>query len=700
MTAEPPRDGRRSESNADDERGGGPTRRGGVPTSRRSVLYGAAVAGTAAGIGGLASAQGDGTIRLDGDTAGWVGRSPPAIAGETNPTLELQAGSEYEVTWINVDGAPHNFVVRNDAGEDLVRTEIVNEQGATQSVTFTATPEMTTYLCEVHPTSMVGDVAVSGGAGTPTGTATEEETETPAGDAGFFEAGAEVGVETVAEGMTAPTDMAVADEEQERYFVTDQTGEVWVVTPEEGRLEEPFVDVSGRMVELGEFAGTYANPESEYDERGLLGIEFHPDFAENRLFYLHYSAPRTDDMPEDWDHIEVLSEFTANQDGTSADLDSERVLLEIESPQYNHDAGPLAFGPDGYLYYPMGDGGGRDDNLYGHVDDWYDTNTGGNGQDVTDNLLGSVLRIDVRDTRDGGAPYTVPEDNPFVGEGNPGLDEIWAYGFRNPFGISFDSAGNCFVADAGQELWEEASVVENGGNYGWNVKEGTHCFSTDQPGDPEAITECPTNEPDEAPYDGSELVDPVVEFPHNYEGEAVGITVVGGHRYENDAIADLAGKYVFGAWTTDAAREEPDGRVLAATPPEGFGEGDDGALTPAGETESGMGTQTGTENETGTPDPTDVPRGELWEMEELVFAGSEDGSLGYFVRMFGQDPDGNVYVLANRRGVPQGDTGVVLRLVPPDEGESLESAGTATPAGTETGGTPTDGTPTEGTPSG
>ena len=746
MTDDPPSDDERSAS--DGGVGDGSTRLEGLSASRRRVLYGAAVAGTAAGLGGLAAGQQAETIRMDGETAGWIGRAPPGIAGQTNPTLQLEAGTEYQVVWINTDGAPHNFVIRNDAGEDLVRSEIVNEQGQTQTVTFTASAAMTTYLCEVHPSSMVGDVEVSGGAGTPAGAVTGTETEAPDQGAGFFEEGTEVGVRTVAEGMTAPTDMAVADEARERYFVTDQTGEVWVVTPEGGRLDEPFLDVADRMVTLGEFAGTYAQQGQAYDERGLLGIEFHPDFAENRRFYLHYSAPRTDDMPENWDHVEVLSEFTASEDGDSADADSERRLLAIEHPQYNHDAGPLAFGPEGYLYFPMGDGGGRDDNLYGHVDDWYETNTGGNGQDVTDNLLGSVLRIDVdggapaagggaatptetvtpggtTTPGDGAAPYGIPADNPFVDD--EGLDEIWAYGFRNPFGISFDSAGNCFVADAGQELWEEASVVEGGGNYGWNVKEGTHCFSTDDPGDPTALTDCPTNEPDEAPYDGGPLIDPVVEFPHNYEGEAVGITIVGGHRYENDAIPDLAGKYVFGAWTTDAAREAPAGRVLAATPPEDFDGGGMGTGTPtvgggvdtatpaatdAGAetaTEAGAGTTTvaelqvgegtpgttatpaGTETGTGTPataSPTtpeaEVPLEELWEMEELVFAGSQDGTLGYFVRMFGQDPDGNVYVLANRRGVPEGDTGVVMQLVPPAEGESIEPPTTATetPAGT------------------
>ena len=134
----------------------------------------------------------------------------------------------------------------------------------------------------------------------------------------------------------------------------------------------------------------------------------------------------------------------------SADLDSERQLLRILAPQYNHDSGPMAFGPDGYLYVPMGDGGGANDNMNHHVPDWYDRNTGDNGQDVVNNLLGTVLRIDV-DSEGEDTPYAIPEDNPFTGD-TRSRDEIYAYGFRNPFGIDFDSDGNMFVADTGQNL--------------------------------------------------------------------------------------------------------------------------------------------------------------------------------------------------------------------------------------------------------
>ncbi|WP_232702872.1 PQQ-dependent sugar dehydrogenase [Halobacterium wangiae] len=649
---------------------------GALPVSRRSVLAGVGGAGVAFGLlgYGAAAAIQQTEFRLGGEIGGWQGQTPASIEGVNNPTLELQDGQEYSIVWENLDGQPHNVVVVDADGNQLVRSDIVTEQGATQTVTFTATTEMTEYLCEVHPNTMVGGVSVTDESQTTT-TTTEEP-----GQAGFFTEGTEVGLRTVADGMTAPTDLAVPDDGSGRQFVTDQTGEVWVVT-DDGRQETPFVNVSDQMVTLGEFDGSYASQTQEYDERGLLGIDVHPDFADNGRFYLHYSAPPNEDTPEGWDHVEVVSEFTTTGDGSSADPSSERVLLQFQKPQYNHDAGPMAFGPDGYLYVPMGDGGGANDNMYGHVDDWYDVNEGGNGQDVTENLLGDVLRIDV-DAQGDDSPYGVPEDNPFVG--TDARDEIYAYGFRNPYGISFDSEGNLFVADAGQNLFEEVNVVERGGNYGWNVKEGTHCFSTESPSDPAAITDCPANEPNQAPYDGSPLVDPVVEFPHTYQGESVGITVVGGHRYEADAVPDLQGKYVFGAWTTDPAREEPAGRILAATPRGDFGQGD-GATT----TTTDNGTTTTTDNATtttttadnttttttteGTTTTTeaadgtagDVPLDQLWEMEELVVQGGFD----YFVRMFGQGPNGEVYVLANQRGVPEGDTGAVLEIVPPEEGD-------------------------------
>lgn len=660
--------------------------------SRRRVLQAAAAAGGVVGLGNVALAQETQSIELGGETSGWIGVAPEEIADETNPTLELEEGTTYEITWENLDGAAHNIVIVDSEGEDLERTELMSEEGETQSLEFEATSEMAEYYCEPHRATMRGEISVGGG-----GNGAAEESGDGQAEP-FFEAGTEIGVQTIAEGMTAPTDFAVADEDQERYFVADQTGELWVVT-DDGLQDEPFLDVSDQLVELGTFEGDYADPNQDYDERGLLGVEFHPDFAENGRFFVHYSAPPNDETPEGWSHVEVVSEYRTTEDMSQADPDSERVLLEFQKPQYNHDAGPMAFGPDGYLYVPMGDGGGANDDMEGHVEDWYDGNEGGNGQDVSENLLGGVHRIDV-DVESDERPYGIPDDNPLV-DVEDARDEYYAWGMRNPFGISFDSEGRLFTSDAGQDLFEEANIVEAGGNYGWNVKEGTHCFSTESPSDPP--TDCPDSAPDEPPYDGQELQDPIVEYPHVYNGESVGITIIGGHVYEAGDVQELDGKYVFGDWTADPARREPAGRLLAASDPE---DGGDSMSADAGnETETG-GNETAEMNETAdmnestgmneTADTNEsaemnetagadgeagadaadqevVPRDELWDMEALQVSGTEDGSFPYFVRQFGQDADGNVYVLANQVGVPEGDTGAVMQIVPPEEGDSLSA---------------------------
>ncbi|ELY64567.1 PQQ-dependent sugar dehydrogenase [Natrinema versiforme] len=692
-------------------------------TSRRRVLQAAAAVGGVAGLSGLGLAQFDSqSIELGGEVSGWQGVAPEPIADETNPTLELEEGTTYELTWENLDGSPHNVVIESEDGEELESTEIMSSQGETQTLEFEATSEMSTYYCAPHRPSMNGDIEVSSGS--------DGGEQAAGGMDGFFESGTEIGVQTIAEGMTGPTDMAVADQEQGEYLVADQTGELWLVT-EDGLQDEPFLDVSDRMVELGTFEGGYADQNQDYDERGLLGVEPHPDFAENGRLFVHYSAPPNDETPDGWSHVEVVSEFQASDDMSSADPESERVLMEFQKPQYNHNSGPMAFGPDGYLYVPMGDGGGANDNMEGHVEDWYDGNEGGNGQDVSENLLGSVLRVDV-DSEGEDRPYGIPDDNPLV-DSEEAAPEHYAWGFRNPFGVSFDSDDRMYVADLGQDLFEEVDIVESGGNYGWNVKEGTHCFSPETPGQPPE--ECPNSAPDEPPYDGQEFQDPIVEYPHVYEDQIVGIAIVGGHVYEADGVQELNGKYIFGDWTADPARQSPQGRLLAATEPSGGAqeaagngggnqtegmspEGQDvpenatedtqdepiadnetgDANVTAGEggiedegfdneteaaNETGMANETDAANETAGDDMSmaqnggglEVPRDELWDMEELQVAGTEDGSFPYFVRQFGQDSDGNVYILANQAGVPEGDTGAVMQIVPPGEGDSLSAPG-------------------------
>ena len=396
-----------------------------------------------------------------------------------------------------------------------------------------------------------------------------------------------LGAEPIATGLTAPLDIAFPALPDVRAYIADQAGEVAVLT-EEGLSSSPLLDVRDRMVDLG-----------GYEERGLLGLALHPEFPDNRRLFVRYSGAGA---PAGFDHTFVLSEFEVTPDWMEVEPDSERRLLEIPEPQSNHNAGPLVFGPDGYLYVAVGDGGGGGDRGSGHVDDWYEANDGGNGQDVTENLLGSILRIDVDSTTDS-TPYGIPEDNPLVGRA--GLDEHYAWGFRNPWGMSF-TGDELFVADVGQNRFEEVSIVEKGGNYGWNVREGTHCFSTESPSTPPES--CPTST-----SDGQPLIDPIIEYSHG--GDIGGVAVVGGYRYTGSAIPGLEAAYVFADWRAN-------GTLYVATEPE-----DDG----------------------------------LWPITGIPVTGTS--GFGSNVLGFGRDRDEELYVLTSQRSNVSGSTGAVHRLV-------------------------------------
>jgi glucose/arabinose dehydrogenase len=420
-----------------------------------------------------------------------------------------------------------------------------------------------------------------------------------------------IGVQLVASGLTSPVQLVQPPGNATR-FIVDQIGLVRMLTPGGALLPQPFLDVSSRITPLS----------PGYDERGLLGLAFHPSFQTNGRFYVFYTIPPRAGAPAGFNHTNVISEFRATVPANANDAPvlvpgSERVLLQVDHPQGNHNGGTVAFGPDGYLYISIGDGGNRDDEGLGHVEDWYAGNAGGNGQDITSNLLGNILRIDV----DGAMPYAVPADNPFVGK--PGRDEIWAYGFRNPYRFAFDPGGShmLLVGDAGQELWEEVSQVVKGGNYGWNVKEGTHCFDAETDGMTVPAT-CPTVDP----TTGEPLRNPVIEFA-NWKNQMVperlrlSLTVVGGHVYRGSAIPWLVGRYIFGGAATPPGG--PGGRLFVAT-----------SMTP-----------------------------QLWPISELLVNGR--GRLDHVVKGFGQDNAGEVYVAASEVLGPSGTTGKVFKLVPP-----------------------------------
>jgi glucose/arabinose dehydrogenase len=254
-------------------------------------------------------------------------------------------------------------------------------------------------------------------------------------------------------------------------------------------LPTPFLDIRSRVT----FSG----------EMGLLGVAFHPAFAQDQRFYVNYVRLLATGQIQS-----VIAEYRVSAaDANQADPASERILFTVNQPFPNHKGGQLAFGADHFLYIGLGDGGSGGDPL-------------GNAQNLQ-SVLGKMLRIDV-DRTTGALPYAIPADNPFVG--GAGLPEIWAYGLRNPFRFSFDAAtGRLFAGDAGQDLFEEVDLLQKGGNFGWNIMEGLHCFKP--------ATGC----------DSSGLVMPIAEYSH-----AEGIAVIGGYVYRGSNIPALVGSYVFG----------------------------------------------------------------------------------------------------------------------------------------------------------
>ena len=400
-----------------------------------------------------------------------------------------------------------------------------------------------------------------------------------------------IGLELIAEGFTAPVVLVPPGDSSGRLLVADQEGQIWLLTADGQRGDEPFLDLRDRLVNL----------RPTYDERGLLGLAFHPDFEANGRFFVYYSAPLRPGAPEGWDHTSHLSEFRVSEsEPDRADPGSERILLQVDQPQSNHNGGQIVFGPDGYLYVALGDGGGANDTGRGHPPQ-------GNGQDAS-TLLGSILRLVV----DGDEPYSVPDDNPFVGQ--EGRDEIWAYGFRNPFRMAFDlgGAGALYVGDVGQNLFEEVDIVAKGGNYGWNIREGRHCFDPDQPGSPP--DQCPRIGPRAEP-----LQAPILEYGHDW-----GISVIGGYVYRGSQMPELVGHYVFGDWSTSFIGAN--GKLVDGVPP--------------------------------------AEEGAAWTMRQFEIATADGGDLGAFLLSLGQDAEGELYALTSRRPGPIGDTGRVHKLVP------------------------------------
>ncbi|MGZ4869624.1 MAG: PQQ-dependent sugar dehydrogenase, partial [Halobacteriota archaeon] len=274
-----------------------------------------------------------------------------------------------------------------------------------------------------------------------------------------------------------------------RLFVVEQAGVIKVFENNHNvTAADVFLNISDRVASGGEL--------------GLLGLAFPPQFSANGSFYVYYTA----DNPL----RSVLSRFSVSRaNGSQADANSEEVVLQVAQPFSNHNGGQIAFGPDGYLYIGLGDGGSEGDPL-------------GNGQNRS-TLLGKILRIDVS-SGSGSLNYSMPRDNPFVGNLQGFREEIYAYGLRNPWRFSFDPVtGRLWAGDVGQDRIEEIDIVKSGGNYGWNIMEGTLCYSP-----PSGCNQ-------------TGLILPVWEYDHS-----IGYAVTGGFVYRSEMFPELVGAYVYG----------------------------------------------------------------------------------------------------------------------------------------------------------
>lgn len=290
--------------------------------------------------------------------------------------------------------------------------------------------------------------------------------------------------------LRRPLVVTNAGDGSQRVFVVSQYGAIHILPKDRRATKAPvFLDIQSQVV--------YKDKENE---EGFLGLAFHPKYKQNGEFFVYYT---TTDAP----HTSVVCRFrVSSQDPNKADPNSREELLRIPQPFWNHNGGGLTFGPDGYLYIALGDGGAANDPM-------------GNGQN-TSTLLGSILRIDV-DRQAAGKKYAIPADNPFVGH-EQGQPEIYAYGLRNVWGMSFDrETGTLWAADVGQDLWEEIDLIVKGGNYGWNLREAKHKFK---------------NGADPRP----DLIEPIWEYHHD-----VGKSITGGLVYRGKKLPELVGCYLY-----------------------------------------------------------------------------------------------------------------------------------------------------------
>jgi glucose/arabinose dehydrogenase len=420
---------------------------------------------------------------------------------------------------------------------------------------------------------------------------------------------AHVSLKLVADGVVEPVSFVpLADG---RALVADQVGYIRLLKAGGGLTETPVADLRGALSAINQ---------NSFDERGLLCLALHPDFAKNRRLFACYTAPRRASAPAEYDCTLRVSEFTLPAaEPLKVDPASEKIVLEVDKPYFNHNGGRIAFGPDGLLYISVGDGGGPKgcDIGLGHVPE-------GNGQNLH-TLLAKILRVDVSgaDAATGKA-YRIPSDNPFA-DGKEGLPEIYAYGVRNPWAISFDRGGQheLFEGDVGQMRWEEVNIIAKGGNYGWPLREGFDGMNREHP------ELAPTEPKAEKGLRGEPLIDPIAVYKNisgwRQDTNALGCSVTGGYVYRGKALPEFTGHYVYGDWS--GTQGQPQGRLFVARRPAG-GKGQ-------------------------------------WAVEPLRVSGA--GKFFGCVTAFGQDNDGEVYVLTNGSTTLTPGRGKIWKIVPEEK---------------------------------
>jgi len=439
--------------------------------------------------------------------------------------LRLQGPSNITARMQNIEMANSDAAATNNLAEINAGTQPGWAVGDVN--TYFATDNSDTQTNQAPPTSLPAGVLVDPGATAAPG---PENDPIP----GSIPRGITINFETIASGLVNPV------------FIQRLSGENSLYVVEQGGLV--------KRVNLDTNAVTnYLNfnlPENQLEsggEKGLLGFAFHPNFSNNNRVYTYTSEtvngaptlPTTLPMGQNPEHQTVITEWEVLNHGSSpASVMNRRVLMRIDQPQANHNGGTIEFGPDGFLYIGLGDGGGRDDQGVGHPVE-------GNSQ-AFENPLGSILRIDVDGNNAG--EYGIPLGqfgNPFTG-GLPGLDEAYAYGFRNPYRFSINDLGGgdfeIYVGDVGQGDIEEVSIInsdEPGGNYGWRLKEGSFFFYDDNATCGSAAS-CVSNDPPQG-VALPNLIDPVAEYDHDE-----GVSVIGGHVYKGSDLSELENLYVFG----------------------------------------------------------------------------------------------------------------------------------------------------------